>query len=419
MLYFLLKPIVKTALRLYFGRIVTHGLEHIDNEQPTIILANHTASFMDALIAACFIRRRIHFFTRGDVFRYPLLNKIMRSLGMLPIYRFSEGRDKFHLNDQSNEEALKILAKGGAVLIFCEGASDISKILKPLKKGPFRLAVNAASSLNTAPVLVPMGINYVTPTHAFGDVFLNAASGIRVDKYHGISETEFNRSTTELMRQTATEISPLVWHIAPSENIPLFEDLLQLLSSTHRTYSFYQSQNLFRNLLQSDPIVIARLNNLRSDQKAWNNLLAAFKAKYFAVPRFHEWLLILSGLPFALIGIAGNYLPMAIAKQMKKRTVKDPDFEAPVFVAIAVIACLIYYALAIVLLSGKLMIPAFILVAIVAACGWFYVEFYRNVFLKILDWFRYTSKKEERAEEKEFWDLGRDLEQIILKAVTG
>src|SRR6476620_7429275 len=106
MLYTILKPIMKMALRLYFSRIELNGLEGIDNGKPTIILANHTASFLDAIILACFVKRRIHFFTRGDVFKQKSADTILRSLGLLPVYRLSEGRDKLHLNDSSNNEAL-------------------------------------------------------------------------------------------------------------------------------------------------------------------------------------------------------------------------------------------------------------------------------------------------------------------------
>src|ERR1044071_7030471 len=105
MIYAILKPIVTLALRLYFRHVNRNGFEHIDNDRPTLILANHTASFMDAILVACFVRRRIHFFARGDVFGNKWADRILRSMGLLPVYRLSEGRDKLHLNDSSNDEA--------------------------------------------------------------------------------------------------------------------------------------------------------------------------------------------------------------------------------------------------------------------------------------------------------------------------
>jgi 1-acyl-sn-glycerol-3-phosphate acyltransferase len=363
MFYAILKPVVRAALRLYFGRIVTNGLEHIDNGKPTLILANHTASFMDAIITACFVKRRIYFFTRGDVFRNKLVDKILRSLCMLPVYRMSDGRDKLQLNDSSNEEALRILARGGAVLIFAEGTSDIAKALKPLKKGPFRLAVTAAATLPAPPVLIPMGINYVRPTAPFGDAFLNAGPPIPMPDLLQATEAGSARAATDLMRATAAAIRPLAWHIETPGRRAEGNALLLILKLVKPGYSFADSQLLISQLNRTGTEAIRNLRAVRSTGP---------------MRRIWRWTLLILLSPIALAGFLFHYPPIFIAERSVDSRVKEPDFRAPVFLSLALIFTVLWYASWIIagLLTGKAG-EVFGLLACAGMAGILYIKWYR------------------------------------------
>ncbi len=360
MLYWLLKPTVKTALRLWFRRIHCNGLEAIDNGRPTLILANHTASFMDAIVVACFVKRRIHFFARGDAFRKPWADKILRSIGLLPVYRLSEGRDKLHLNDTSNEEALKILAAGGAVLIFCEGVSDIAKRLKPLKKGPFRLAANAAATLPEAPMIVPLGINYVTPTAPGGDVFLEGGVMIETrDFLQEKDEAALAKAATGMMRATAAGLESLVWHVQKAEDGPLADKLILWLQSAKKHYSFAQTQQLIR-----------RLNAGEVEE---NMLSPVLRGRLTG-----EILLLFLTAPLAAVGWLFHAPALAFVRRIADRRVTAQDFYAPVFLAIAVILIIgwyaVFFAIAEICQSSLLWLPVF---SGMALCGIFYLKVYK------------------------------------------
>ena len=364
MLYNVFKPLMKAAFHLYFGRIEVSGLEHIDNGKPTLILANHTASFMDAMITACFVERRIYFFTRGDVFRNPMVDKILRSLGMLPVYRMSDGRDKLQLNDSSNDEALKILADGGAVLIFAEGASDIAKVLKPLKKGPFRLAVRAAATLPEAPMLVPMGINYITPVHPFGDVFLNASPPISAADFPAPTEADTARAATNMMRALDAAIRPLAWHIEFPGHVTAGDTLLYLLKHIKPDYTFSDTQLLLNQLNEAA--------TLPADWPTPDNL------PDHNGPGLMKWLSLVLFAPIALIGFLANYLPVRLAEHLADTKVKEPDFRAPVFLSLAVVFVVFWYLLW--LIAGIVfwqIWPVAGLLALTSLSGVVFVKWYR------------------------------------------
>ncbi len=382
MLYAILKPIVKAALRLYFGRIECSGLDQIDRGGPMILLANHTASFMDAILVATFLKRRIHFFARGDVFRHWLADYLLRSLGMMPVYRLSEGRENLHLNDDSNDEAMEILAGGGAVLIFAEGVSDIAKVLKQLKKGPFRLAAGAAGVLPQAPLLLPLGINYTTPTQPFGDVFLNAGKPIESASIMLSANGNGVRAATEMMRATAAALRPLVWHVERREDAPLAEGLLGLLGEEVQNYTFGQSRRLFRYINETAD---SSLRPDWHDYVRWQRGYPLRSRAYDAVPSKWQQAAFLAGLPIAVAGFGWNFLPLAAARSLANRKVKAPDFWAPVFVAIAIVLTLLWWAamLAAGIRSGHCIRTALLLAA-GAACGVFYLKVYRPIARKAL-----------------------------------
>jgi len=378
MLYAIVKPLMKAALHLYFGRIVRNGLEHIDNGRPTLILANHTASFMDAMITACFIRRRIHFFARGDVFTNKWVNKILRSFGLMPVYRLIDGRHMLQHNDSSNEEALKILERGGAVLIFAEGASHVAKVLKPLKKGPFRLAATAAVTLPEAPLLVPMGINYVTPARPFGDVFLNASEPIKTTDFQSVKEPASTKAATDMMRATATALEPLAWHIPNETYLPAADDLLHSLKNADPDYSFAVSQQL-----------LGMLNGVNGQgrQKSFAELLESGnpggsdlsgRIHYFKKPDLMEWLGIIIGAPVVLAGYVAYFIPVRFAKFLADKKVKEADFWAPVFICCALIGVLLWATLWIIAGIVWQQLPAVLAcLAIAAASGIFWLKWYR------------------------------------------
>lgn len=368
MLYALLKPLVTVALRLYFRRIKCNGLENIDNNRPTLILANHTASFMDAILVACFVKRRIHFFARGDVFGNRMADKILRSIGLLPVYRLSEGRDKLHLNDSSNDEALKILAKGGAVLIFCEGISDVAKRLKPMKKGPFRLAANAAATLAHAPEIVPLGINYITPAHPGGDVFLEGAASISTKTFlDGKDESSLAKAATSLMRQTAAYLAKLSWHTLRQEDEPLVDNALLAMQNSGRNYSFESTQ-----------LLVERINNAdEASRKQMAETIAVHRKPALQSGQILQLVLL---APFAAVGWLFHLPVVAIAHMITKAKVKSADFIAPVYLSCILLLMMAWYLVIAILMAifwdAVLWLPALFAIA---CCGFLYLKIYRRL----------------------------------------
>lgn len=158
MLYSLVKIPVRLALRIFCREIETRSPSGFDLDGPLLVTANHPNSFLDAIIIGSRFSRPIHFLARGDAFRKPWHNTLLRMLNMIPVYRLSEGKENLPLNNDAFHLCREILSGNGIVLIFIEGISVNSHALQPFKKGAARIAIE--NSHLPAFRVLPLAISY-------------------------------------------------------------------------------------------------------------------------------------------------------------------------------------------------------------------------------------------------------------------
>jgi 1-acyl-sn-glycerol-3-phosphate acyltransferase len=112
---------------------------------PVIIAPNH-ASFMDHFFAGAFVRRRIQFMAKSQLFGKGIPQYIFSHGGVFPVRRG-------YADEEAFISAFKILERGGAVGMYCEGGrSRTGKLGDEARPGIGRLALESG-----APV-VPVAI---------------------------------------------------------------------------------------------------------------------------------------------------------------------------------------------------------------------------------------------------------------------
>ena len=140
MLYSLIKLPIRLALRIFCVNSEIIRPELLKQKGPLLLVANHPNSFLDAIIIAAHFKEPIHFLARGDAFRKPWHNTLLRLLHMIPIYRISEGRENLYKNEYAFVRSAELLKQGRIVLIFIEGICLHTHSLQPFKKGAARIA---------------------------------------------------------------------------------------------------------------------------------------------------------------------------------------------------------------------------------------------------------------------------------------
>ncbi len=137
--------VLTTLWSLTFFRTRTISSEKVPQSGPVILAPNH-GSFMDHFFIGCFIRRKVRFMAKSQLFQPPL-QYVYSHGGVFPVRRG-------HRDEEAFVTARVILERGGAVAMYCEGSRsrDGSLSARP-KPGIGRLA------LETGAPIVPIAVH--------------------------------------------------------------------------------------------------------------------------------------------------------------------------------------------------------------------------------------------------------------------
>jgi 1-acyl-sn-glycerol-3-phosphate acyltransferase len=130
------------ALGLYRERAI--GTENVPADGPVILAPNHFSN-MDHFFCGVYIRRKIHFMAKSQLFGNPIGDYIFRVGGVFPVMRG-------HHDEEPFITAHTILDRGGCVLIYAEGGRSRTGGLGEPRPGVGRLALE--SGVPVVPVAI-------------------------------------------------------------------------------------------------------------------------------------------------------------------------------------------------------------------------------------------------------------------------
>jgi 1-acyl-sn-glycerol-3-phosphate acyltransferase len=122
-----------------FFRARAVDAEKVPHTGPVILAPNHF-SFMDHFFAGAFIRRRVRFMAKSQLFTPPM-QWIYTHGGVFPVRRGYQDEDAFLTAD-------RILERGGAIVMYLEGGRSRSGTLSEQpKRGIGRLALESGAAV--------------------------------------------------------------------------------------------------------------------------------------------------------------------------------------------------------------------------------------------------------------------------------
>jgi len=116
--------------------VTVHGLDQITEGQPYIFASNHVSHF--DILGLVVALPQHYFVAKSELFKIPIFGPAIRAVGTIPIERTNQ-KSAF----SSYTIAADRIRGGSSVVVFPEGTRGTSYTIRPFKKGPFVLAIQA------------------------------------------------------------------------------------------------------------------------------------------------------------------------------------------------------------------------------------------------------------------------------------
>jgi len=209
-LFWLIKLYARFCLQIFCRRLVLNKQDYLNATGPVLFAANHPNSFLDGIILTIILEENLYSLARGDAFENKLINKLLRWMHLLPVYRTSEGVENLSHNYTTFEECHNVFANNGHVIIFSEGRCVNEWHLRPLLKGTARLAISTWQK-GIDLTVIPVGFNYQAFRNFGKNVIINFGEPISkktIVSAHsdGIQLVHFNKQLNEQLKSLVYEI---------------------------------------------------------------------------------------------------------------------------------------------------------------------------------------------------------------------
>ena len=325
------------TFRIFFRKIDVLGAEKLQHGKPAILIANHPASFLDAMVLAVFLGRPIHFYVRGDIFAHPLVYSILTKLHMIPIFSREHGTGNLSKNKATFDRGRKLLSAGNLLLIFPEGFSRQSKQVEPFKKGAARVALQTAFDDGKADQLCIQTIALNYSHHGFGaNLFIRVGDTLELGQYETAYREFPAQAVNRLTADMQTMFEENVIHLKKGERTETAEALMRMAYHDHpenKEGYFWASRNICERVAEMDDETYAAFQPMlsRYHQLLTTNKIDDISLSTNAGQSKSNWPDLFLLLPFFVMGTIIWWIPGKISKWITDKTVTRIDFYTSVY----------------------------------------------------------------------------------------
>jgi len=166
-IYRLVRRLSRALVSIWFREINIVDDENIPPEGGVIFISWHPSGLIDPMLMHASLPGKMSMIAKHTLFKIPLLGRLIRSAGAVPIERAqdSTGQDGAKdRNRQQLENVASLVANGGRLIIFPEGTTHTDSSVKRARSGAARILLAARRTAqqdgNPEPQLVPIGLHY-------------------------------------------------------------------------------------------------------------------------------------------------------------------------------------------------------------------------------------------------------------------
>lgn len=352
MLYRFLKIIVGLGIRFYYREIRIINPEHLRQEGPVILIANHPNTLMDAWIMGFINRRRVHFMAKATFFNTPFKRRLLHALGMIPINRQSDGVTSGISNRDSFEACYELLERGEILVVFPEGTSYLERRLREIKTGTARIALEVEKRNNGQLGLkvIPVGLNYISADTFRGRVMAHVGKPIAVAPFVPDYQSNQGMAARKLTERFRSELSRVFVTMDDEAKEKLVQQLSFLFDTRYKPEEekgVQQSIGLLKQIQDKlDELSVTapwRMTEISDRATALIQSLGFFgirpdfldrpyRTSLYIRQTIQSWLFLLITVPVFLFGFMHNALTYYFIGWLIPKMTKEVEYHAPLSV---------------------------------------------------------------------------------------
>jgi len=366
MLWYYLRITMSFAFPVFFRRMQMKNSKIIRQKGPMFLAMNHPNAFMDPITLSWLLfYPRTRYMARGDAFKKGFAAWAMQSMGIVPIFRLRDGGyENIKKNLDSFKIAYSLLDSRQKIMVFAEGVCVQERRLRTLQKGTAKMSFAYLDRGGYDDLkIIPIGVNYSTPSKIRGDLFIQAGEPIVVKDYYEDYKKQPGQAIIKLTALIQEKLTALVPCLLHKENDILIEQLQPILKK-----QFIEEHKLdFNNLEHHQKyweFIIERLNNLteknaeqmiefRKTVENYTKQLAQLKLQDEVIYKTEKkqsplnflniiWLAL--GFPFYVIGKVVNIAPYYLGKKIAGK-VKGIEFYCSIFFGTSALLAKLFFTI--------------------------------------------------------------------------
>ncbi|HJL97949.1 MAG TPA: 1-acyl-sn-glycerol-3-phosphate acyltransferase [Candidatus Poseidoniaceae archaeon] len=165
--YRFLRRVSRSLVSIWFREINIVDDENIPHEGGVIFISWHPSGLIDPMLMHASLPGKLSMIAKHTLFKIPILGKLIRSAGAVPIERAQDSTDQTGSktrNKQQLDNVASVVADGGRLIIFPEGTTHTDSSVKRARSGAARILLAARRKAllegKPEPHLVPIGLHY-------------------------------------------------------------------------------------------------------------------------------------------------------------------------------------------------------------------------------------------------------------------
>ncbi len=272
----LVKGFLNVAFRLYYRSIRVQGIEHLPDQGPLLLVANHPNSLLDPAMLIHLLPRPIHFGAKHTLFSGPM-RPILKAFGVIPLVRAQDERRAVRRNLEAFSRYEALLRDGCIAAIFPEGVSQDDPHLAPVKRGAARIALQAesAADFSLGLALVPVGLQFEPRRRFRADVLVRFGEPFTISDLAARYVESPGEAVRELTDRIDKALKRVTFHVESMERVPFVERLTEVYFTRARKTGIagveggglrgellHRTAACLNHYLQADPAAVQKVERL-------------------------------------------------------------------------------------------------------------------------------------------------------------